>query len=783
MSDASRPAAEHAATGPAIAIIAMAGRFPGAATPEALWENLLANKQAIRRFAPEELEVSPGIAAQPGYVPARSVLEDVDLFDAALFHIYPREAEQMDPQHRLFLEICWEALERAGHDPQRSAASIGIFAGSALNTYLLHNLAHDRGFLERFTADYQAGSYVTMMGNDKDFLPTRVSWKLNLRGPSVAVQSACSTSLVAVCQACQSLLTYGCDMALAGGVSITFPQHRGYLPEEGGIVSLDGVVRPFDHRAQGTVFGAGAGVVVLKRLEDAEADGDTILAVIRGFATNNDGSAKSAYTAPSVQGQTDVIVAAQEMAGVAPETITYIEAHGTGTPLGDPIEMAGLDRAYRTRLSANNRPTVHVGTVKGHLGHLDVASGIAGLIKTVLQIQHRQITGLAQFEALNPEIVRQLSDSPVDYSFSAEPTAWNSGNGIPLRAGVSAFGVGGTNAHVVVEEYAAHAKISSSSPDTDPQILLLSVRTTAALGQSRGHLADFLEANPDTDFADVAFTLVEGRARLPIRDAVVARGPAAAIAALRANRPAPISALATPRVIFVFPGQGIQRVGMCRDLYDNEPVFRRELDLCSNILTPLLGESLLAALYPEDGANGRERRDSNGAANNVSGLGHLDQTRLAQPASFAVCYALARLWESWGIMPAMVVGHSIGEFVAATVGGSLSLEDALALIAARGRLMQQQPTGAMLAVRTSEERINALLPATLDLAAINGPQSITVSGPAAEIDAFAEALATRGIAAKRLVTSHGFHSRAMDPVAGGLRAALPSLVPTPPRLP
>ncbi|HEY3990181.1 MAG TPA: amino acid adenylation domain-containing protein [Acidobacteriaceae bacterium] len=782
---ASERADRHAATGPAIAIIAMAGRFPGAATPEALWENLVADKQAVRRFAPEELEVSAAIAAQPGYVPARSVLDDVDLFDAALFHIYPREAEQMDPQHRIFLEICWEALERAGHDPQRSSASIGVFAGSALNTYLLHNLAHDRTFLERFTADYQAGSYITMMGNDKDFLPTRVSWKLNLRGPSVTVQTACSTSLVAVCQACQSLLTYGCDMALAGGVSITFPQHRGYLPEEGGIVSLDGVVRPFDHRAQGTVFGAGAGVVVLKRLEDAEADGDTILAVIRGFATNNDGSGKSAYTAPSVEGQSDVIVAAQEMAGVAPETITYIEAHGTGTPLGDPIEMAGLDRAYRTRLTpTKDRPAVHVGTVKGHLGHLDVASGITGLIKTVLQMRHRQITGLAHFEVPNPEIVRQFADSRVDYRFSAKPTAWEAGAGIPLRAGVSAFGVGGTNAHVVVEEYTPKLLQDSGIDTTDPQILLLSARTPAALEQARLRLAEFLEMNSDADLADVAFTLAEGRTRLPVRDAIVASSPAVAAATLRARRSAPAKALDTPRVIFVFPGQGVQRVGMCRELYNTESVFRRELDTCDRILAPLLGQSLLSALYPDTGTSNEALNDlESSLSNGVSGLGHLDQTNLAQPAIFAVCYALARLWESWGIRPATVVGHSIGEFVAATVAGALSLDDALALIAARGRLMQQRPTGAMLAVRASEEGIRALLPATLDLAAVNAPQAVTVSGPADAIDAFAVTLTAQGIAAKRLITSHGFHSRAMDSVPAGLRAALPLLAPAAPRLP
>ncbi len=764
----------HAATGPAIAITAMAGRFPGAITPEALWANLIAGKQAVRRIAPEDLEVSAATAAQPGYVPARSVLEDVDQFDAAFFGIYPKEAEQMDPQHRLFLEICWEALERAGHDPRRSTQSIGVFAGSALNTYLLHNLAHDRAFLERFTADYQSGSYVTMMGNDKDFLPTRVSWKLDLRGPSVTVQSACSTSLVAVAQACQSLLTYGCDMALAGGISITFPQHRGYLPEEGGIVSVDGVVRPFDHRAQGTVFGAGAGVVVLRRLEDAEADGDPVLAVIRGFATNNDGSAKGAYTAPSVAGQADVIVAAQEMAGVAAETVTYIEAHGTGTPLGDPIEMAGLDLAYRTRLAQearSTRPAVTVGTAKGHLGHLDVASGVIGLIKTVLQIGHRQIPGLAHFEALNPEIVRQLTDSPVDYRFSAEPMAWETSAGVPLRAGVSAFGVGGTNAHIIVEEYTSKLnKNKASEPHNFGQVLLISARTPDALDQIHQSLATFLETHPEIDLADIAFTLAEGRARLPFRDAVVAGDPLAAAAALRSKRPTPTPALSTPRLIFVFPGQGIQRVDMGGDLYRSEPVFRRELDACNRILMPLLGESLTAALYPSGG---------DPAAHQT----RLDQTRLAQPAIFAVCYALARLWESWGIRPSMVLGHSIGEFVAATIAGSLSLEDALALIAARGRLMQGQPTGAMLAVRATEDRVRALLPATLDLAAINAPQAVTVSGPSDEIDVFAAALTAQGIAAKRLVTSHGFHSRAMDPVADGLRAALPTLLPVAPQLP
>ncbi len=770
-------AATSGPAAPAVAIIAMAGRFPGAKTPEALWENLLAGRESVRRLAPEELEVPPEISAQPGYVAVRSVLEDVDQFDAALFHIYPREAEQMDPQQRVFLEVCWEALERAGHDPRRASATIGVFAGSGLNTYLLHNLARDRGFLERFTADYQAGSYVTMMGNDKDFLPTRVSWKLDLKGPSVTVQTACSTSLVAVCQACQSLMAGGCDMALAGGVSITFPQGRGYLPEEGGIVSVDGVVRPFDADAQGTVFGAGAGVVVLKRLADAERDGDRILGVIRGFATNNDGAGKGAYTAPSPQGQATVIAAAHAMAKVDPATITRIEAHGTGTPLGDPIEIAGLAEAYRRSLAGRehgSRPVVRVSTVKGHLGHLDVASGITGLIKTLLEIEHGKHLGLAHFRSLNPEIGRVLADSSVDFRFSADHEPWTPAPGAPRRAGVSAFGVGGTNAHVVIEEYSSKSRQQNTLGEAPgPQLLLLSAGTPTALTSAGQALAGWLEQHPDVPLDDVAFTLADGRTRLPWRAAVVARTPALAAAALSSPLARPVQALSTPRVVFVFPGQGIQRVGMGRELYEGEPVFREELDRCDRILTPLLGESLLEALYPQSDADTGEPNPES----------RLNQTRLAQPAIFAVCYALARLWQSYGVEPAMVLGHSIGEFAAATLAGALSLEEALVLIAARGRLMQEQPDGAMLAVRASEETVRALLPGELDLAAANAPQAVTVSGPAEAIDAFAATLAAQNIATRRLVTSHGFHSRAMEPVIDQLRAALPDLTLSAPALP
>jgi acyl transferase domain-containing protein len=372
----------------AIAIVGMSGRFPGAASLEEFWQNLVTGVDSVSLFVGDKLEVGTATRNQPGYVGARSVLADVDKFDAGFFGIYPKEAEQMDPQHRIFLECAWEALERAGHSPERFPGLIGVFAGCSMNTYFMHNLVRDRAYLARFAEGYQSAGYMTMLGNDKDFLPTRVSYKLNLRGPSLSIQTACSTSLVAIAQACQSLLTYGCDMALAGGVSITFPQRRGYVPEEGGILSTDGSIRPFDKDAKGTVFGHGAGVVLLKRLEDARGDGDEVLAVIRGFALNNDGSHRAGYTAPSREGQAEVIAAAQAMAGFDPATISYIEAHGTATALGDPVEVAGLTRAFRA--STDQRQFCVLGTAKANVGHLDVASGVVGLIKTVLQMQHRQ---------------------------------------------------------------------------------------------------------------------------------------------------------------------------------------------------------------------------------------------------------------------------------------------------------------------------------------------------------------------------------------------------------
>ena len=692
-----------------VAIIGMSGRFPGARNPEQLWHNLVNGVETITRFDDRELEFSVATSRRTNgrkIVSARSVLEDVDQFDAEFFGMHPREAEVIDPQHRLFLECAWEALEVAGYDPETYGGLIGVYAGLSLNTYLLFNLCRDRAFAADLAGGYQVDNYLSMLGNDKDFLPTRVSYKLNLRGPSVNVQSACSTSLVAICQACTSLLNYQSDMVLAGGVSITFPQKRNYLYQEDGMVSPDGTCRALDADAQGTVFGHGVAVVLLKRLADAVTDGDHVLAVIKGSAINNDGSAKVGYAAPSVAAQAEVIAMAQAAAGVDPDSISYVEAHGTATPLGDPIEVAALTRAFRSS-GATTNGTCALGTAKTHLGHLDVAAGATGLIKTVLQLQNEKIPPLLHFKSPNPQI--DLANSP--FFPCTNLLEWKRSDR-PRRAGVSAFGVGGTNAHVIVEEA---PPLEATSASRSHQLLVLSARSENALRTMSENLAVHLEQDSTRSLPDIAFTLHRGRRSFLHRRTLVVRDTDDAIASLRSvGGRSSVTGKAPrtePSVVFLFPGQGSQYVGMGRALYEGEPVFRGAIDSCAEILPKGRQRDFRHVLYPDASEHAEAERQ-------------LDGTSITQPAIFATEYALAKLWLSWGVKPSALIGHSIGEYVCAVLAGTFALEDALGLLATRAQLMSELPGGSMIAVRQSPSDVGSYLPSDASIAAINSPTDL-----------------------------------------------------------
>jgi acyl transferase domain-containing protein len=743
-----------------IAIIGMSGRFPGARNVAEFWRNLRDGVESISFFSDEELKkagVEQSALASPDYVKAAGVLSDVELFDAAFFGFNPKEAETLDPQQRIFLESAWEALEDAGYDPEAYEGLIGVYAGSAGSSYLTNLYSHSD--VVSTLGDFQIG-----LGNDKDNLATNVSYKLNLKGPSMAIQTACSTSLVAVGVACQNLLSYQCDMALAGGVRVTLPQAAGYYFQEGGIMSPDGHCRAFDARAQGTVGGNGVGLVLLKRLEEALADGDHVYAVIKGAAINNDGALKVGYTAPSIEGQAQVIGLAQAVAGVEAETITFVEAHGTGTDLGDPIEVAALLQAFRAGTLKNN--FCALGSVKTNIGHLDTAAGVAGLIKTALALKHKQIPPSLNFERPNPKI--DFAESP--FYVNSSLRKWET-NGSPRRAGVSSFGIGGTNAHVVLEEAPS---IRADEEEESEQLLVLSARSRAALDAATSNLAEHLRQNPDLNLADVAYTLQVGRRAFNHRRAVVCSSLEDAVSALEeadskrvftSERP-----IALRPVAFMFPGQGAQHVGMAHELYRAQPVFREQLDYCSELLKPHLGLDLRELMFAEEGS--REEAEL-----------QLQQTFIAQPALFAVEYALAKLWMEWGVQPQAMIGHSIGEYTAAALAGVFSLEDALRLVAARGRLMQRMPKGAMLAVPLTLQQVDSFLGAELDLAAVNVPSMCVVSGTTEAVARLETRLATEGHASHRLQTSHAFHSQMMDAMLDEFAAEVKKINLQPPQIP
>ncbi|MEU5844827.1 type I polyketide synthase [Saccharopolyspora shandongensis] len=725
-----------------IAVIGMAGRFPGARTVAEFWRNLSEGVEAHTEFADDELRAAGARPATAGLVRRRPIVADPGGFDAGFFGFSPREAEVTDPQQRLFLECSWEALESAGYDPHGFAGAIGVFGGCGPNSYL-HAHAYPSGVTS--PGDFQA-----VLGNEKDYLAPRVSYKLDLRGPSVSVQTACSSSLVAVHLAVQSLLSGECEMALAGGATVHFPQRAGYVHHPGGTNSPDGRCRAFDAQANGTVPGDGVGVVVLKPLADAVEDGDVIHGVLKGTAINNDGADKVGFTAPSVRGQADVIAEALGVAEVSPESIGYVEAHGTGTALGDVIEVAGLTEAFDTE----RRGFCALGTVKPNIGHTDSAAGVLGLIKILLALRHSAIPPSINCAEPNPQI--DFAASP--FYVNTRLAGWPAG-AQPRRAGLSSFAVGGTNAHAIVEEPPPQRATSGSR---EARLLVLSARTPTALLKQQQNLADVLESKEDADLADVAYTLQIGRRAFDHRLALVCLDRVEAVAALRDRGSEPVFEgvqRPDPSVAFLFPGQGSQRAGMGERLYAAEPVFRSVVDECSELLKPELGLDLRTVLHPP--AGDRERADE-----------MITDTRLAQPALFVTEYALAQLLRDWGVTPTAMLGHSIGEYVAACLAGVLSLPDALRVVALRGRLVQARPPGEMVAVREGADRLRDLLPDGVSIAAVNGPDQVVASGAAEAVDRLVERLAAADVQSTRLRTSHAFHSPMMEPAAAELAATM-----------
>jgi amino acid adenylation domain-containing protein len=750
-----KPDAGNDIAGDAVAVVGMTGRFPGAANLDQLWRNLCNSVESISFFTPEEL--GPGIDENlrhdPDYIRARGLIEGADLFDAAFFGINPLEARVMDPQQRVFLELAQQALENAGYDPERYEGRIGVFAGIGDNHYYTTNLLTQPDLLA------MAGKLAVEYGNQKDYIALRTAYLLDLRGPAISLNTACSTTLLAVDQAYRSLLDYECDIALSGGIDITVPQKSGFLYQEGGTFAKDGHCRPFDADATGTMFCDGAGVVILKRLADALADGDTIYALIRGTGKNNNGARPASFLAPSVDGQAEAIALAQSNANVPVETIRYIEAHGTGTPVGDPIEFEALRKVFESK--TGKKQFCYIGSIKGNIGHPTNAAGVAGLIKAALVLHHEQIPPTLHFKKANPKI--EFAGSP--FLMADKLIPFPRGEEV-RRTAVSSFGFGGTNVHVILEEAPAPdpKRISASRP---LQLLPLSAKSPAALdAYSRAlaeHLADHLASAAPEALADAAYTFQTGRKQMAYRRFVVAADSSEAARLLLQPNPLRCASKRCerrdPPVVFLFGGQGTQYVNMGLNLYQDEPLFRAVVDDCCDHLKPHLGRDLRELLYPQSG-------DEKTAQ--IS----LQDTFFTQPSIFVIEYALARFWQSLGIEPAMMAGHSIGEFVAATLAGVWQLEDALGIIALRGRLMQNLPRGSMMAVSGSAESIAKILPATLQIASNNAPALCVVSGPEADVVQFQKQLEAENVVCRHLHTSHAFHSAMMDPMVEPLREAV-----------
>ena len=725
----------------AIAVVGMAARLPGANTLSAFWDNLRRGEESIVTLAEDDL-LAEGIPekslANHAYVRRAALVDGIDEFDADFFNFTPQVARSTDPQHRLFLQTAFHAIEDAGYDPAEIEGSVGVYATSTTSGYLLHNI------MSNYDPNVVMGQGITFdmvnlsLQNDKDYLATKLAYALNLRGPALSVQTACSSALVAVHLACQSILNGECELALAGGASLRIPHHVGYWYAPGSMVSPTGHCRPFDARSDGTIFGSGVGVVVLKALQDAVDDGDRIHAVIRGSALNNDGSTKMTYAAPTAAGQADVIAEAHAIAEIDSSEISYIETHGTGTPLGDPIEIEGLRQAFEVSEETRSGPC-YVGSVKSNIGHLESAAGIASLIKAILCLKHRAIPATLHYTSPNPEL--HLDRGPFKVRSEYGPWEWD---GV-LRAGVSSFGVGGTNAHVVLEEAPT---VAASTPQPGPQVLLLSARSADALQQSRAALAAELSGE-EANLGDVAYTLTRRR-KDSVRMAAIVKDQQDAVTVLQAAESDNVfidesspTAKDSDRVVYLFPGQGAQHIGMARGLYDSEPVFAEHFDQCAAGFSDELGVDLRAEIFE-------------GTARN------LERTDRTQPALFTVEYALAKLLETYGVRPAALAGHSIGEYVAGTIAGVFDIETAIKVVSMRARLMHAAPRGVMVAVALSPDALAEHLGGDVDIAAINEPGGCVVAGSEESIRQFSDRMTEKGIVARRVRTSHAFHSRLMD---------------------
>lgn len=726
-----------------IAVVGLGLHVPGADSSARFWQNLHDGVESVRRFTDAEL-VAAGVAQDrlddPNYVKAAATLDNVDMFDAEFFGLSAKEAAIMDPQHRHFLECAWEALENAARTPDRFDGRIGVFAGCGMGSYFQQNILSNPELVE------SVGMFLLRhTGNDKDFLATRVSYCFDLKGPSVNIQTACSTSLVAVHTACQSLLSGECDMALAGGSTIEFEHRNGYVYKKNEILSPDGHCRAFDHRSRGTIFGSGAGVAVLRRLEDALRDGDRVLAIIKGSAVNNDGAGKVGYFAPSVEGQAGALAEALAVADISADSLGYLECHGTGTPIGDPIEIAALTEAFRQ--STERKQFCAIGSVKTNIGHLDTAAGVVGLSKAVLALEHKQIPPSLNFEAPNPSI--DFASSP--FQVNAKLRDWTAGTS-PRRAGVNSLGVGGTNAHVILEEAPTQAE---SSPSAPLQLLTLSARNRAALDDAARRLAEHLRAHPEQKLADVAYTLFHGRKKFDFRRVVAAGSHTEAATLLESNPAARVfthkAGDSKPSVVFMFPGGGAQYPRMGCELYETEPVYRQWIDRGLKWLDGKLDIDLRDLWFSTD-------------EKNAASTALWERPSIQLPAIYLCEYALAQLWISRGVKPAALLGHSLGENTAGALAGVFSFEDGLGLVTLRGKLFETVAAGGMLSVPLSAEALMPLLGDDLDLATINGPELCTVSGTNAAIEAFTARLTEEGIEAKRIPIKIAAHSRLLEPI-------------------